>query len=158
MQHVSKLPHKPYARDEYDRQRLPESSRTGTMPGHGRLNHSTTVKVAGSSANPNQGDRMRRLNKMFQNVAADEMPTISRGRAGKDHTADPLFVALKGQPVNPEQWFTDGTEYSEDAARKVQSKIALLAKHGAGTFKTSYRGGKVYICKTAAKYTQQRGV
>lgn len=93
----------------------------------------------------------------FQTVTASEMPAAARkGRGEKDLSKDELFVALKAQPVG-EDWFTDGTDYSEDKARKLQSKIAAYAKAGAGTFSTSYRAGKVYIRKNAAEYTKQRG-
>lgn len=150
---------KHYGRDEWERQRLPVSERgpgLEGLPGHGKLIHSTVTNVARSTANTYHGDYMRKVNKMFQTVAANEMPTIARGRASKDYSADPLYVALKDRPVAAD-WFTDGKEYSEDMARKFQSKIAAYAKAGAGTFSTSLRGGKVYIRKNAAEYTKQRG-
>ena len=93
---------------------------------------------------------------MFSVVKAEDMPTISRGRAGKDHTADPVYQALKAMPVGAD-WLSDGKEYSEDNARKFQNRIAAFAKAGAGTFSTSFRNGKVYIRKNAAEYTKQRG-
>ena len=93
---------------------------------------------------------------MFTNVASNEMPVASRGRTAKDLTNDPVYVALKNQPVS-ESYFSDGKEYTEDAARKFQSKVSAYAKAGAGTFSTTYRGGKVYIKKTADTYTKQRG-
>ena len=93
---------------------------------------------------------------MFTNVASNEMPVASRGRTAKDLSNDPVYVALKGQPVS-DSYFSDGKEYTEDAARKFQSKVSAYAKAGAGTFSTTYRGGKVYIKKTADTYTKQRG-
>lgn len=93
---------------------------------------------------------------MFTVVKAEDMPIATRGRAGKDHSADPVFQALKAMPVGAD-WHTDGKEYSEDNARKFQSRIAAYAKAGAGTFSTSFRNGKVYIRKNAAEYTKQRG-
>ena len=93
---------------------------------------------------------------MFSVVKAEDMPTISRGRAGKDHTGSAVYQALKAMPVGPD-WQTDNKEYSEDNARKFQSRIAAYAKAGAGTFSTSFRNGKVYIRKNAAEYTKQRG-
>ena len=150
---------KHYKRDEDGRQRLPISERGpgyDGLPGHGKLIHSTRVEVAARTANNPNGDTMRRLNKMFTNVAANEMPVASRGRTAKDLSNDPVYVALKGQPVS-DSYFSDGKEYTEDAARKFQSKVSAYAKAGAGTFSTTYRGGKVYIKKTADTYTKQRG-
>jgi hypothetical protein len=154
-----------YQRDEDGRQRLPQSERgpgLDGLPGHGKLQHSTSVTVAHASRSGNNahtaGDTMRRINNMFTNVAASEMPQAARkGKAAKDYSADPMYVALKAQPVAENSWFSDGKEYSEDQGRKLQSKIALYAKAGAGTFKTSFRQGKVYIAKTHAEYTKQRG-
>ena len=148
-----------YKRDEDGRQRLPISERGpgyDGLPGHGKVVHSTVTIVARSSANLSHGDTMRRLNKVFTNIASNEMPVASRGRTAKDLTNDPVYVALKGQPVS-ESYFSDGKEYTEDAARKFQSKVSAYAKAGAGTFSTTYRGGKVYIKKTADTYTKQRG-
>ena len=162
MQYAGKiLPrYRQYGRDEHDRQRLPVSERGpgyDGLPGHGKLQHSTSVTVTHASREQSFGDTMRRLNKMFTTVKAADMPEGARkGRAGKDYTADPLFRALKNQPVG-DDYFTDNVEYSEDKARKLQSKIAAYAKAGAGTFSTSYRGGKVYIRKNAMEYTKQRG-
>jgi hypothetical protein len=119
--------------------------------------HSTTVIVANSGRIKSYGDSMRRLNKMFTTVDKSELPVVSRGRAAKDLSNDPVFVALKGLPVDADNYVTDGKEYSEDAGRKMQSKIAAYAKQGAGTFKTSFRAGKVYIMKIDAEYKQQRG-
>lgn len=141
----------------YREGRLPESERTAELPGHGALMHSTTVHVASSSRITHYGDTMRRLNNMFAKVDKSEMPVVSRGRAAKDLSADPVFVALKGLPVDADNYVTDGKEYTEDAGRKMQSKIALYAKAGAGTFRTSFRAGKVYILKIDAEYKQQRG-
>lgn len=143
--------------------RLPESERA---PGHDgmaaagwrKLYHSTEPVIRrGSSANPNAGEYMRRLNKMFnQTVSINDVPAVSRGRAGKDLSADPLFVALRDMPVDTENWRTDGQEYTEDAARKMQSKIAAYAKAGAGTFRTTYRGKRIYVMKIRATYEKQR--
>lgn len=150
-----------YGRDDDGRQRLPQSERGpgyDGLPGHGRVIHSTAVQVTHGRIVNNSGDILRRINNMFQNVAASEMPAASRkGKAAKDYSADPLFIALKAQPVAENSYFTDGKEYSEDQGRKLQSKISVMAKAGAGTFKTSFRGGKVYIAKTADTYTKQRG-
>lgn len=141
----------------YREGRLPESERAGELPGHAALMHSTTVEVASSSRIISYGDTMRRLNKMFAKVDKSEMPVASRGRAAKDLSNDPMFVALKGLPVDTDNYVCDGKEYTEDAGRKMQSKIAAYAKAGAGTFKTSFRAGKVYILKIDAEYKQQRG-
>ena len=89
-------------------------------------------------------------------VSIRDVPTVSRGRAGKDLSTDAMFVALRDMPVDTENWRTDGNEYSEDAARKLQSKIAAYAKAGAGTFKTTYRGKRVYVMKISATYEKQR--
>ena len=147
----------------YKQGRLPESERA---PGHygmaaagwRKLYHSTMPEIRhGSSANPNAGEYMRKLNKMFnQTVSIREVPAASRGRAGKDLSKDPMFVALRDMPVDAENWRTDGQEYSEDSARKLQSKIAAYAKAGAGTFKTTYRGKRVYVMKISATYEKQR--
>lgn len=95
---------------------------------------------------------------MFNIVAQSELPIAARkGKATKDYSQDAMFTALKGLPVDQDNWLSDGKEYTEDAARKAQSKIAAYAKNGAGTFKTSYRGGKVYIKKTHDTYVKQRG-
>lgn len=91
-----------------------------------------------------------------QTVSVNDVTAVSRGRAGKDLSTDPLFVALRDMPVDKENWRTDGKEYTEDAARKMQSKIAAYAKAGAGTFKTTYRGGRVYVMKISATYEKQR--
>lgn len=146
----------------YREGRLPESERAGELPGHAALMHSTTVEVASSSRTGSNransyGDTMRRLNKMFAKVDKSEMPVVSRGRAAKDLSNDPLYAALKGLPVDADNYVSDGKEYSEDQGRKMQSKIAAYAKAGAGTFKTSFRAGKVYIMKVDAEYKQQRG-
>lgn len=142
----------------YKEGRLPESERAGILPGHAALMHSTTVQVAGSDGrNKQYGDTMRRLNKMFAKVDKSEMPVASRGRAAKDLSNDAMFVALKGLPVDADNYVSDGKEYSEDAGRKLQSKVAAYAKAGAGTFRTSFRAGKVYLLKIDAEYKQQRG-
>lgn len=141
----------------YREGRLPESERGGELPGHAPLMHSTTAEVASSGRIISYGDAMRRLNKMFTKVEKSELPVVSRGRAAKDLSNDPVFKALKELPVDSDNYVTDGKEYSEDQARKMQSKIAAYAKNGAGTFKTSFRAGKVYILKVAAEYKQQRG-
>lgn len=162
MQYAGKIlpSRKHYGCDEHDRQRLPKSEwgpGIDGLPGHGKLQHSTSVSVTHARPEQSKGDTMRRLNKMFSIVKAADMPEGARkGRAGKDYTTDPLFQALKAQPVG-DDFFTDNAEYSEDKARKLQSKIAAYAKAGAGTFSTSYRGGKVYIRKNAMEYTKQRG-
>ena len=91
-----------------------------------------------------------------QTVSVNAVPKASRGRAGRDLSKDPLFVALRDMPVDTANWRTDGQEYTEDAARKMQSKIALYAKSGAGTFKTTYRGNRVYVMKISATYEKQR--
>ena len=163
MQYAGKIlpSRKHYARDEYGRQRLPDSSRAADADGMAAagwktLQHSTSVTVTHARPEQSYGDTMRRLNKMFSVVKAEDMPIATRGRAGKDHSADPVFQALKAMPVGAD-WHTDGKEYSEDNARKFQSRIAAYAKAGAGTFSTSFRNGKVYIRKNAAEYTKQRG-
>ena len=163
MQYAGKIlpSRKHYSRDEYGRQRLLDSSRAADADGMAAagwktLQHSTSVTVTHARPEQSKGDTMRRLNKMFTNVASNEMPVASRGRTAKDLTNDPVYVALKNQPVS-ESYFSDGKEYTEDAARKFQSKVSAYAKAGAGTFSTTYRGGKVYIKKTADTYTKQRG-
>lgn len=141
----------------YREGRLPESERAGELPGHAALMHSTTVEVASTSGRIHSyGDTMRRLNKMFAKVDKSEMPVVARGRAAKDLSNDPLYAALKGLPVDADNYVSDGKEYSEDQGRKMQSKIAAYAKEGAGTFRTSYRAGKVYIMKIDAEYKKQR--
>lgn len=157
MQYAGKILPKQRRSACYAEGRLPESERTAELPGHGVLMHSTTVHVASSSRTIHYGDTMRRLNKMFTTVDKSELPVVARGRAAKDLSNDPVFVALKGLPVDSDNYVTDGKEYTEDAGRKMQSKIAAYAKAGAGTFKTSYRAGKVYIMKIDAEYKQQRG-
>ena len=163
MQYAGKIlpSRKHYSRDEYGRQRLPDSSRAADAEGMAAagwktLHHSTSVTVTHARPEQSKGDTMRRLNKMFTNVAANEMPVASRGRTAKDLSNDPVYMALKNQPVS-DSYFSDGKEYTEDAARKFQSKVSAYAKAGAGTFSTTYRGGKVYIKKTADTYTKQRG-
>lgn len=143
--------------------RLPESERAPGQDGMAaagwrKLNYSTTPDIRrGASVNPNDGEYMRRLNKMFnQTVSITDVPAASRGRAGKDLSADAMFVALRDMPVDTEHWRTDGQEYSEDAARKLQSRIAAYAKAGAGTFKTTYRGKRVYVMKISSTYEKQR--
>lgn len=163
MQYAGRMIPKLRRSPSYRQGRLPESERA---PGHDgmaaagwrKLYHSTEPVIRhGSSANPNAGEYMRRLNKMFnQTVSVNDVTAVSRGRAGKDLSTDPLFVALRDMPVDKENWRTDGKEYTEDAARKMQSKIAAYAKAGAGTFKTTYRGGRVYVMKISATYEKQR--
>ena len=163
MQYAGKMIPKLRRSQCYRHGRLPESERAPgddgmAAAGWRRLHHSTEPVIRrGSSANPNAGEYMRRLNKMFnQTVSVNAVPKVSRGRAGKDLSTDPLFVALRDMPVDTANWRTDGQEYTEDSARKLQSKIALYAKHGAGTFKTTYRGGRVYVMKISATYEKQR--
>lgn len=158
MQYEGKLLPKVKRSQCYREGRLPESERAGELPGHAVLIHSTTVHVASSSGSNTNGNLMRRLNKMFAKVDKSEMPVASRGRAAKDLSNDPMFVALKGLPVDADNYVSDGKEYTEDAGRKLQSKVAAYAKAGAGTFRTSFRAGKVYLLKIDAEYKQQRGV
>jgi len=148
----------------YAQGRLPKSERVPddsgmAAAGWHKLKHSTEPEIRrGSSVNPNAGEYMRRLNKMFnQTVSVNEVQAVSRGRASKDLSKDAMFVALRDMPVDKENWRTDGNEYSEDAARKLQSKIAAYAKAGAGTFKTTYRGKRVYVMKISSTYEKQRG-
>lgn len=163
MQYAGKMLPKLRRAQCYKQGRLPESERA---PGHDgmaaagwrKLYHSTEPVIRrGSSANPNAGEYMRSLNKMFnQTVSVNAVPKATRGRAGKDLSNDPMFISLRDMPVDTANWRTDGNEYSEDAARKLQSKIAAYAKSGAGTFKTTYRGGRVYVMKISATYERQR--
>lgn len=157
MQYAGKILPKVKRSQCYKEGRLPESERSGELPGHGALMHSTDVHVTHGSRTKTYGDTMRRLNQMFTTVDKSELPVAARGRAAKDLSNDPMFVALKGLPVDADNYVTDGKEYTEDAGRKMQSKIAVYAKAGAGTFKTSFRAGKVYIMKIDAEYKQQRG-
>ena len=163
MQYAGKIlpSRKHYGRDEYGRQRLPDSSRAADADGMAAagwktLRHSTSVTVTHARPEQSVGDTMRRLNKMFSVVKAEDLPTISRGRAGLAHPADPVYKKKK-KIQDGADWLSDGKEYSEDNARKFQSRIAAFAKAGAGTLRTSFRNGKVYIRKNAAEYTKQRG-
>lgn len=92
-------------------------------------------------------------------ISADSIPSAGRkGRAAKDWDNDTHFVALRDMPVNHDAWYASDETFTDNKlAQKFQSKIAQYAKAGAGTFKTRNRGGKVYICKIAAEYEQQRG-
>lgn len=145
--------------------RLPESERTGELPGHGEVRNATIVSVTPSNIVAIDKQRresihsyIRGLNKMFTQVNANEIPAAKRkGKAAKDYGNDPVFKALKDMP-NGDAWHTDGKEYTKDNAAKFQSRISAYAKAGAGTFKTSHRSdGKVYIQKLANEYTRQRG-
>ena len=174
MYYVGRLSRKPYARDDADRQRLPQSSQSPDQDGWSAagwrpLHHSTTVTVAGSSVNPNQGDTMRRLNKMFNTmtaVAPENLPA-SRGRGdGVDIRETDDYKALAGMPVtghDSEQEKRSGWSAvdagSEDKAKKLQAKVNVIAKAGAGTFRTKLpKGSKVLsIKRISAEYTAQRG-
>lgn len=165
MQYAGKILPKVKRSPCYKQGRLPESERVPGSEGMAAagwttLKHSTEPDIRhGSSVNPNAGEYMRRLNKMFnQTVSINEVPSVSRGRAGKDLSSDAMFVALRDMPVDTENWRTDGNEYSKDNAAKLQSKIAAYAKAGAGTFKTTYRGNRVYIMKISDTYQKQRNV
>lgn len=161
-QYAGRLLPKRHRSPAYRDGRLPESERAGQLPGLGKLHHSTTITVADSSRNYNQGDIMRGLNKMFNHtVKATEKPRTTRAGSA-DLSSDPMFQALKGLPVvhkDDGDWCHDGQKYSEDQARKLQSKIAAYAKAGAGTFRTSYNraDGHVYLKRIAETYTVQRG-
>lgn len=163
LQYAGKLIPKMTRSPCYKQGRLPKSERCPDAEGMAAagwrtLKHSTEPEIRrGSSANPNAGEYMRRLNKMFnQTVSVQEVPKASRGRASKDLTKDAMFVALRDMPVDTANWRTDGNEYTEDAARKLQSKVAAYAKAGAGTFKTTYRGKRVYVMKISDTYEKQR--
>lgn len=144
--------------------RLPESERTAPLPGHGALQHSTLVTVADKLDISHRGDVMRRLNKMFNvnsPISESALPTAARkGRAGKDLSNDPLAQGLKAMPVNGGVWYKSDEKYTDKSlAAKQQSKIAAYAKQGnLGTFKTRVREGHIYICKTAAEWSQQKGL
>lgn len=165
--YVHHRPAKMRGRDEYDRQRLPKSERGPGyegLPGHGKLTHSTDVIVAPSSANPNHGDTMRRYNKMFNTMqAVENLPT--KGRSGEDITASEDYRHLSAMPVfahDSEQekrtgWFAIDAG-SEDKAKKLQARVNVCAKAGAGTFKTKHSKGAtvVYVKRISETYSQQR--
>ena len=165
--YVHHRPAKMRERDEYDRQRLPKSERGPGyegLPGHGKLMHSTQVEVAACSANPSQGDTMRRYNKMFNTMQAVEtIPTNSRGGADLRETDD--YKHLAAMPVfahDSEQekrtgWYAIDAG-SEDKAKKLQARVNVCAKAGAGTFKTKHSKGAtvVYVKRISETYSQQR--
>ena len=95
---------------------------------------------------------------MTNAIATDAIPTGNRaGKPAKDWSKDAGFQSLKAMPVNEDAWYASDETFTDGKlAAKFQSKIAQYAKAGAGTFKTRLRSGKVYICKIAAEYEQQR--
>lgn len=150
------------SRKRYTDGRLPPSERKGELPGHQTLQHSTDYDtVPRNQVLQSLRDSQERVNKMFNMtkvVAADSIPKAAgKGKPAKDWSKDAGFIALKAMPVNEDAWYeSDETFTDNKLAMKFQSKIAQYAKAGAGTFKTRNRGGKVYICKTHAEFTQQR--
>ena len=171
MYYVGRLSRKPYARDDADRQRLPQSSQSPDQDGWSAagwrpLHHSTTVTVADSSVNPNQGDTMRRLNKMFNTMqAVENLPTTGRG-GNSDVTNSEDYRHLSAMPVFPHDseqekrtgWYAIDAG-SEDKAKKLQARVNVCAKAGAGTFKTKHSKGAtvVYVKRISETYSQQRG-
>ena len=166
--YVHHRPAKMRERDEYDRQRLPKSERGPGyegLPGHGKLRHSTDVKVAASSANTSSGDTMRRYNKMFNTMqAVENLPTTGRG-GNSDVTNSEDYRHLSAMPVfahDSEQekrtgWYAIDAG-SEDKAKKLQARVNVCAKAGAGTFKTKHSKGAtvVYVKRISETYSQQR--
>lgn len=151
----------------YRQGRLPESERAPgedgmAAAGWRKLNHSTEPEIRhGSAANSHAGEYMRRLNKMFAKIA--NLPEASRkGREGKDLSQDKMFKALKEMP-NDGGWYAYADDNGQPVAfasgkdaSKVQSRIAAMAKAGAGTFKTTFRGEHVFIQKIHDEYVKRR--
>lgn len=165
------MPRKQYGRDDDGRQRLPVSHRGpgyDGLPGHGKLLHSTAVTVANSSRNNSEGDTMRRYNKMFNTmkaVAPAELPVSSRG-TGADIRETDDYKALADMTVSAHDseaekrlgWSAIDAG-SNDKAKKLQARVNVIARAGAGTFKTKLPKGSsvLYLKRISAEYTQQRG-
>src|SRR5690606_1521863 len=88
--------------DCYRKGRLPESERMGDRDWiFKRLSHSTTTEVTPRSVvRQNLAAQKERVQKMFANMkAVENVPVVSRGRAGADLTQTEEFKALASMPV-----------------------------------------------------------
>ena len=108
---------------------------------------------------------MRRYNKMFNTMqAVENLPTTGRG-GNSDVTNSEDYRHLSAMPVfahDSEQekrtgWYAIDAG-SEDKAKKLQARVNVCAKAGAGTFKTKHSKGAtvVYVKRISETYTQQR--
>lgn len=99
-------------------------------------------------------------------VAPQELPVATRGRTGSDVRETEEYKALASMPVHAhdsEQEKRTGFFAvecgSEDKAKKMQAKVNVFARAGAGTFKTRLLKGSttLYIKRIAEEYVPQRG-
>ena len=176
MQYVGRIlpSRKSYARDEYGRQRLPDSSRAADAEGMAAagwktLQHSTSVTVTRARPEQSYGDTMRRLNKMFNTmtaVAPADLPASRGGRDGVDIRTTDDYKALAGMPVvghdseaEKKHGWSAVDAGSVDKAKKLQARVNIMAKAGAGTFSTKLPAGStvLYVKRISETYTQQRG-
>ena len=103
---------------------------------------------------------------MFTNMqAVTSVPTASRG-AGASVTGTEEYKALASMPVHPHDseqekrtgWFGIDAG-SHDKAKKLQAKVNVYARAGAGTFKTRLLKGEntLYVKRISDTYVPQRG-
>lgn len=176
MQYVGRITpsRKNYGRDEYGRQRLPDSSRAADADGMAAagwktLHHSTSVTVTHARPEQSYGDTMRRLNKMFNTmtaVAPADVPASRGGREGVDIRTTDDYKALAGMPVvghdseaEKKHGWSAVDVGSADKAKKLQARVNIMAKAGAGTFRTKLPAGStvLYVKRISETYSQQRG-
>lgn len=100
---------------------------------------------------------------MFANMkAVESVPVATRGRNGVDVTQTDDYKGLAGMPVtdkdSPTGWFCIEAG-STDKAKKLQAKVNVYARAGAGTFRTRLLKGssELYVKRISDTYTPQRG-
>lgn len=162
--YVSRAPKQAKRSQCYKEGRLPQSERSGELPGYGKLQHSTTPDITPRHVvAKNLAAQKERMEKMFANMkAVENVPVASRGRAGVDLTQTDEFKALASMPVTHKDdktgWFAVECG-SDDKAKKQQAMVNRYARAGAGTFRTRLLKGSstLYIKRIAEEYVQQRG-
>lgn len=159
MKYVSRVP----SSKRYTDGRLPQSERAGELPGHGRVNHATTLDITPRHVvAQRQAENQKRMNEMFANMkAVESVPVARRGRDGVDLTTTEEYKALAAMPVtdkdDPRGWFAVDCG-SVDKAKKQQAMVNRYATAGAGTFRTRLpKGGNtLYVKRISETYVPQR--
>lgn len=100
---------------------------------------------------------------MFNSMkAVESVPVATRGRGGVDVTQTEDYKGLSNMPVTDREsttgWFCIDAG-SHDKAKKLQAKVNVYARAGAGTFRTRLLKGsnELYVKRISETYTPQRG-
>lgn len=142
--------------------RCPEGQRVPVRQGY-NMQHAATVDIVPRHVvAQRQAEREKRVNKMFANMKAVEGQLPTRTRGGSDITQSDDYKALIAMPIgdpNTRDGYFAIDAGSEAKAKKMQAKVNVYARAGAGTFRTSLPQGSsvLYVKRISDVYTPQRG-